>query len=41
MTGTAQRIMAGDLSERAAGGRSGDDSTPEENLKAMLERFEA
>jgi signal transduction histidine kinase len=42
MTGTTQRIMAGDLSERLAVGRSGDEiDRLAENLNAMLERIEA
>jgi hypothetical protein len=42
MTGTAQRIMAGDLSERLPVGRSGDElDRLAENLNAMLERIEA
>ena len=42
MTGTAQRIMAGDLSERLPIGRSGDElDRLAGNLNAMLERIEA
>lgn len=42
MTGTAQRIMAGDLSGRLPVGRSGDElDRLAENLNAMLERIEA
>jgi signal transduction histidine kinase len=42
MTGTAQRIMAGDLSERLPTGRSGDElDRLAVNLNAMLERIEA
>jgi signal transduction histidine kinase len=42
MTGTTQRIMAGDLSGRLAVGRSGDElDRLAENLNAMLERIEA
>ena len=42
MTGTTQRIMAGDLSERLPVGRSGDEiDRLAENLNAMLERIEA
>ncbi|GAA3855143.1 ATP-binding protein [[Pseudomonas] carboxydohydrogena] len=42
MTGTAQRIMGGDLSERLPVGRSGDElDRLAENLNAMLERIEA
>lgn len=42
MTGTTQRIMAGDLSERLQVGRSGDEiDRLAENLNAMLERIEA
>jgi signal transduction histidine kinase len=42
MTGTAQRIMAGDLSDRLPVGRSGDElDRLASNLNAMLERFEA
>jgi signal transduction histidine kinase len=42
MTGTAQRIMRGDLSERLTVGRSGDElDRLAENLNAMLERIEA
>jgi signal transduction histidine kinase len=42
MTGTAQRIMTGDLSERLPVGRSGDElDRLAENLNAMLERIEA
>jgi signal transduction histidine kinase len=42
MTGTAQRIMAGDLSDRLPVGRSGDElDRLAENLNAMLERIEA
>ena len=42
MTGTTQRIMAGDLSERLPIGRSGDElDRLAENLNAMLERIEA
>jgi signal transduction histidine kinase len=42
MTGTAQRIMAGDLSERLPVGRSGDElDRLAGNLNAMLERIEA
>ncbi len=42
MTGTAQRIMAGDLSERLPIGRSGDElDRLAENLNVMLERIEA
>jgi signal transduction histidine kinase len=42
MTGTAQRIMDGDLSERLPVGRSGDElDRLAENLNAMLERIEA
>ena len=42
MTGTTQRIMAGDLSERVPVGRSGDEiDRLAENLNAMLERIEA
>jgi signal transduction histidine kinase len=41
MTGTAQRIMAGDLSGRLPVGRSGDElDRLAENLNAMLERIE-
>jgi len=41
MTGTTQRIMAGDLSERLPVGRSGDEiDRLAENLNAMLERIE-
>jgi signal transduction histidine kinase len=42
ITGTTQRIMAGDLSERLPVGRSGDElDRLAENLNAMLERIEA
>ena len=42
MTGTTQRIMAGDLSERLPVGRSGDElDRLASNLNAMLERIEA
>jgi signal transduction histidine kinase len=42
MTGTAQRIMAGDLSGRLPVGRSGDElDRLAQNLNAMLERIEA
>jgi signal transduction histidine kinase len=42
MTGTAQRIMSGDLSGRLPVGRSGDElDRLAENLNAMLERIEA
>src|SRR5246500_479835 len=42
MTGTAQRIMTGDLSARLPVGRSGDElDRLAENLNAMLERIEA
>jgi signal transduction histidine kinase len=42
MTGTAQRIMAGDLSGRLPVGRSGDElDRLAENVNAMLERIEA
>jgi len=42
MTGTTQRIMAGDLSGRLRVGRSGDElDRLAENLNAMLERIEA
>ena len=42
MTGTTQRIMAGDLSGRLPVGRSGDElDRLAENLNAMLERSEA
>ncbi|MBI5260304.1 MAG: HAMP domain-containing protein [Bradyrhizobium sp.] len=42
MTGTTQRIMAGDLSGRLPIGRSGDElDRLAENLNAMLERIEA
>lgn len=42
MTGTAQRIMTGDLSGRLPVGRSGDElDRLAENLNAMLERIEA
>ncbi len=42
MTGTAQRIMSGDLSERLPVGRSGDElDRLAENLNMMLERIEA
>jgi signal transduction histidine kinase len=42
MTGTTQRIMAGDLSGRLTVGRSGDElDRLAENLNAMLERIEA
>jgi len=42
MTGTAQRIMAGDLSGRLPVGRSGDElDRLAENLNGMLERIEA
>src|SRR5246127_5099215 len=42
MTGTTQRIMAGDLSGRLLVGRSGDElDRLAENLNAMLERIEA
>lgn len=42
MTGTTQRIMAGDLSERLPVGRSGDElDRLAENLNAMLDRIEA
>ncbi|MDQ8728583.1 ATP-binding protein [Bradyrhizobium sp. LHD-71] len=42
MTGTTQRIMAGDLSERLPIGRSGDElDRLAGNLNAMLERIEA
>jgi signal transduction histidine kinase len=42
MTGTTQRIMAGDLSGRLPVGRSGDElDRLAENLNAMLERIEA
>ena len=41
MTGTTQRIMAGDLSGRLPVGRSGDElDRLAENLNAMLERIE-
>lgn len=41
MTGTTQRIMAGDLNERLPVGRSGDEiDRLAENLNAMLERIE-
>src|ERR1700744_1939795 len=41
MTGTAQRIMAGDLSDRLPVGRSGDElDRLAGNLNAMLERIE-
>ncbi|MBY0382548.1 MAG: HAMP domain-containing protein [Xanthobacteraceae bacterium] len=42
MTGTTQRIMAGDLNERLPVGRSGDElDRLAENLNAMLERIES
>ncbi len=42
MTGTTQRIMAGDLSDRLPVGRSGDElDRLASNLNAMLERIEA
>ena len=42
MSGTAHRIMIGDLSERLPVGRSGDElDRLAENLNAMLERIEA
>src|SRR6202165_498753 len=42
MTGTTQRIMAGDLSGRLPVGRSGDElARLTKNLNAMLERIEA
>ena len=42
MTGTTQRIMAGDLSGRLPVGRSGDElDRLADNLNAMLERIEA
>lgn len=42
MTGTTQRIMAGNLSERLQVGRSGDElDRLADNLNAMLERIEA
>lgn len=42
ITGTTQRIMAGDLSERLPVGRSGDElDRLAENLNTMLERIEA
>jgi signal transduction histidine kinase len=42
MTGTAQRIMAGDLTGRLPVGRSGDElDRLAENLNVMLERIEA
>jgi signal transduction histidine kinase len=42
MTGTTQRIMGGDLSERLPVGRSGDEiDRLAENLNVMLERIEA
>jgi signal transduction histidine kinase len=42
MTGTTQRIMGGDLSERLPVGRSGDElDRLAENLNAMLERIES
>src|SRR5205085_787409 len=42
MTGTTQRIMAGDLGGRLPVGRSGDElDRLAENLNAMLERIEA
>jgi len=42
MTGTTQRIMAGDLSGRLPVGRSGDElDRLAQNLNAMLERIEA
>jgi signal transduction histidine kinase len=42
MTGTAQRIMAGDLTDRLPVGRSGDElDRLASNLNAMLERIEA
>jgi signal transduction histidine kinase len=42
MTGIAQRIMAGDLSDRLPVGRSGDElDRLASNLNAMLERIEA
>jgi signal transduction histidine kinase len=42
MTGTTQRIMAGDLSGRLPVGRSGDElDRLAENLNAMLQRIEA
>jgi signal transduction histidine kinase len=42
MTGTTQRIMAGDLAGRLPVGRSGDElDRLAENLNAMLERIEA
>lgn len=42
MTGTTQRIMAGNLSERLSVGRSGDElDRLASNLNAMLERIEA
>src|SRR3954470_250153 len=42
MSGTAHRIMTGDLSERLPVGRSGDElDRLAENLNAMLERVEA
>src|SRR5438270_6736184 len=42
MSGTAHRIMTGDLSERLPVGRSGDElDRLAENLNAMLERIEA
>ena len=42
MSGTAHRIMVGDLSERLPVGRSGDElDRLAENLNAMLERIEA
>jgi signal transduction histidine kinase len=42
MTGTAQRIMAGDLSDRLPVGRSGDElDRLASNLNVMLERIEA
>ncbi|ACI93682.1 periplasmic sensor signal transduction histidine kinase [Afipia carboxidovorans OM5] len=42
MTGTTQRIMGGDLTERLPVGRSGDElDRLAENLNAMLDRIEA
>jgi hypothetical protein len=41
MTGTTQRIMAGDLSGRLPVGQRRRDRPAAENLNAMLERIEA
>src|SRR6201999_4351894 len=42
MTGTTERIMAGDLSGRLPVGRSGDElDRPAQNLHTQLERIEA